>query len=116
MLLASARFTIAAGRICRLTLGIPGLRRILERTGWLPDRYDDGPDRFLAVAIRTLAVAIRTLAGRRRCGDRCQRPGHHPRRDAHRRTGRSHLEHQALDASLRAWLDNLKRAAERAAG
>jgi hypothetical protein len=54
MLLASARFAIAARRTCRLTLGTPGLRRILERTGWLLDRCDDGPDRFLAVAIRTL--------------------------------------------------------------
>ena len=28
------------------------LRRLLQRTGWWLARYDDGPDRFLAVAER----------------------------------------------------------------
>jgi SAM-dependent methyltransferase len=29
------------------------LRRLLDQTGWLLDRYDDPPDRFLAIATRT---------------------------------------------------------------
>jgi len=28
------------------------LRRLLQRTGWWLDRYDDGPNRFLATAER----------------------------------------------------------------
>jgi hypothetical protein len=28
------------------------LRRLLERSGWRLDRYDDAPDRFLAIARR----------------------------------------------------------------
>jgi SAM-dependent methyltransferase len=35
------------------TLAHANLRRLLERTGWRLDRYDDGPDRFLAVGSRT---------------------------------------------------------------
>jgi hypothetical protein len=34
------------------TLAHANLRRLLERTGWRLDRYNDGPDRFLAVAER----------------------------------------------------------------
>jgi SAM-dependent methyltransferase len=35
-------------------LAHPTLHRLLEHTGWLLDRYDDGPGRFLATATRTL--------------------------------------------------------------
>jgi SAM-dependent methyltransferase len=41
--------------------------RLLDRTGWWLDRYDDGPDRFLAVAERTspgLAPLLRLGSGR----------------------------------------------------
>jgi hypothetical protein len=34
-------------------LGEHPLRRLLERTGWWLDRYDDPPERFLAIAGRT---------------------------------------------------------------
>jgi SAM-dependent methyltransferase len=50
------RAALAARRGRRLreddTLAHANLRRLLERTGWRLDRYDDGPDRFLAVAER----------------------------------------------------------------
>jgi SAM-dependent methyltransferase len=54
----SGRAALAArhGRRLRDTDPLaPGtLRRLLERAGWLLDRYEDGPDRFLATAVRTL--------------------------------------------------------------
>jgi ubiquinone/menaquinone biosynthesis C-methylase UbiE len=40
------------------------LHRLLERTGWRLDRYDDAPDRFLAIAERTARPP-----GGRRAGD-----------------------------------------------
>jgi hypothetical protein len=53
----SGRAALAARQGRRLreddTLAHANLRRLLERTGWRLDRYDDGPDRFLAVAERT---------------------------------------------------------------
>jgi SAM-dependent methyltransferase len=53
----SGRAALAARQGRRLreddTLAHATLRRLLERTGWRLDRYDDGPDRFLAVAGRT---------------------------------------------------------------
>jgi ubiquinone/menaquinone biosynthesis C-methylase UbiE len=52
----SGRAALAARQGRRLreddTLAHANLRRLLERTGWRLDRYDDGPDRFLAVAER----------------------------------------------------------------
>ena len=52
----SGRAALAARQGRRLreddTLARANLRRLLERTGWRLDRYDDGPDRFLAVAER----------------------------------------------------------------
>jgi SAM-dependent methyltransferase len=62
----SGRAALAARQGRRLreddTLAHANLRRLLERTGWRLDRYDDGPDRFLAVAERT----PRPPAGRQR--------------------------------------------------
>jgi SAM-dependent methyltransferase len=53
----SGRAALAARQGRRLreddTLARANLRRLLERTGWRLDRYDDGPDRFLAVGSRT---------------------------------------------------------------
>jgi hypothetical protein len=53
----SGRAALAArhGRVLRDDdLLAPGpLRRLLDRTGWWLDRYDDGPNRFLAIAERT---------------------------------------------------------------
>jgi SAM-dependent methyltransferase len=53
----SGRAALAARQGRRLreddTLAHANLRRLLARTGWRLDRYDDGPDRFLAVAERT---------------------------------------------------------------
>jgi SAM-dependent methyltransferase len=53
----SGRAALAARQGRRLreddTLAQANLRRLLERTGWRLDRYDDRPDRFLAVAERT---------------------------------------------------------------
>jgi SAM-dependent methyltransferase len=53
----SGRAALAARQGRRLrdddTLAHPNLHRLLERTGWRLDRYDDAPDRFLAVAERT---------------------------------------------------------------
>jgi SAM-dependent methyltransferase len=54
----SGRAALAARHGRRLrdtdTLARPTLARLLERGGWLLDRYEDGPDRFLATAVRTL--------------------------------------------------------------
>jgi SAM-dependent methyltransferase len=56
----SGRAALAArhGRKIRDTdlLGHASLRRLLERTGWRLDRYDDGPERFLTIATRALQV------------------------------------------------------------
>ena len=53
----SGRAALAARQGRRLreddTLAHANLRRLLGRTGWRLDRYDDGLDRFLAVAERT---------------------------------------------------------------
>jgi SAM-dependent methyltransferase len=53
----SGRAALAARQGRRLrdddTLAHANLHRLLERTGWRLDRYDDAPDRFLAVAERT---------------------------------------------------------------
>jgi SAM-dependent methyltransferase len=53
----SGRAALAArhGRQVRDTdlLGRATLRRLLGRTGWLLDRYEDTPERFLATANRT---------------------------------------------------------------
>jgi SAM-dependent methyltransferase len=53
----SSRVALAArhGRSVRDTdlLARPTLRRLLEATGWSLENYEDGPDRFLAIAIRT---------------------------------------------------------------
>jgi SAM-dependent methyltransferase len=52
----SGRAALAARQGRRLrdddTLAHANLHRLLERTGWRLDRYDDAPDRFLAVAER----------------------------------------------------------------
>jgi ubiquinone/menaquinone biosynthesis C-methylase UbiE len=57
----SGRVALAArhGRQVRDTdlLAEQPLRRLLERTGWRLDRYDDPPERFLAVARRTAQPA-----------------------------------------------------------
>ncbi|HVD27154.1 MAG TPA: hypothetical protein VNC79_01470 [Mycobacteriales bacterium] len=64
----SGRAALAARQGRRLrdddTLAHANLRRLLERTGWRLDRYDDAPDRFLAVAERTPRPP-----GGRRAGD-----------------------------------------------
>jgi SAM-dependent methyltransferase len=53
----SGRVVLAArhGRRVRDSdlLGHATLRPLLDRTGWLLDRYDDAPERFLAIATRT---------------------------------------------------------------
>jgi SAM-dependent methyltransferase len=53
----SSRVALAArhGRSVRDTdlLARPTLRRLLESTGWSFENYEDGPDRFLAIATRT---------------------------------------------------------------
>jgi SAM-dependent methyltransferase len=57
----SGRAALAARQGRRLreddTLAHATLRRLLDRTGWRLDRYDDGPDRFLAVAERVTTPA-----------------------------------------------------------
>jgi SAM-dependent methyltransferase len=56
----SGRAALAARQGRRLrdddTLAQATLHRLLERTGWRLDRYDDAPDRFLAVAERIEGV------------------------------------------------------------
>jgi SAM-dependent methyltransferase len=56
----SGRAALAArqGRRLRDTdlLASSPLRRLLHHTGWRLDRYDDGPDRFLAIAERVAAA------------------------------------------------------------
>jgi SAM-dependent methyltransferase len=56
----SGRVALAArqGRRLRDTdlLAPSPLRRLLHHTGWQLDRYDDGPDRFLAIAERVSAA------------------------------------------------------------
>lgn len=64
----SGRAALAARQGRRLRdddqLAHANLRRLLERTGWRLDRYDDAPDRFLAIAERTARPP-----GGRRAGD-----------------------------------------------
>jgi hypothetical protein len=53
----SSRAALAArhGRSVRDTdlLAQPTLRRLLDQSGWSFENYEDGPDRFLAIATRT---------------------------------------------------------------
>jgi hypothetical protein len=59
----SGRAALAArhGRLLREDnlLAPDPLRRLLQRTGWRLARYDDGPDRFLAVAERVVPLPSR---------------------------------------------------------